>query len=86
MPDQRVITSTLRDIVQALESSGEQRPPGMILVGWSVLALYGKGDVSVLTEGGEAEDENRVTRWLGGGEVAAGWRVHIGIDERWNLF
>jgi uroporphyrin-III C-methyltransferase len=86
MPDQRVITSTLGDIVQALGSSGEQRPPGMILVGWSVLALYGEGDVSVLTEGGEAEDEKRVMRWLGGGEGAAGWRVYTGIDEKWNLF
>ena len=28
MPDQRVIFSTLKDIVKALDSNGEQRPPG----------------------------------------------------------
>ena len=43
MPDQRVIYSTLENIVTALERSGEQRPPGMIVVGWAVLSLgFGK--------------------------------------------
>ncbi|KIP06143.1 hypothetical protein PHLGIDRAFT_45410, partial [Phlebiopsis gigantea 11061_1 CR5-6] len=35
MPDQRVICSTLRDIAAALDSVGEQRPPGMLVIGWS---------------------------------------------------
>ncbi|TFK18158.1 uroporphyrin-III C-methyltransferase [Coprinopsis marcescibilis] len=85
MPDQRVLSSTLRDIVTGLEKSGEQRPPGMILVGWAAIALHGKGDVSVLDDGGEEEDEKRVARWLGA-DHAAGWRVHTGIDEKWDLF
>ncbi|KAF5332483.1 hypothetical protein D9611_005330 [Ephemerocybe angulata] len=81
MPDQRVVTSTLRDVVQALESSGEQRPPGMIVVGWSVLCLYGKGDTGVLEEGAEKGDEGRVERWLAGGR----WRVEEGVDPSWGL-
>jgi hypothetical protein len=48
MPDQRTVFSTLRDVGAALESVGEQRPPGMIVVGWSVLCLWKQGDVSVL--------------------------------------
>ncbi|KAG6873078.1 hypothetical protein C0992_009127, partial [Termitomyces sp. T32_za158] len=59
MPDQRVISSTLRDIVRAMDSIGEQRPPGMIIIGWGVLALWGEGDVGVLDEGGERTDEER---------------------------
>ncbi|KAJ2937018.1 hypothetical protein H1R20_g71, partial [Candolleomyces eurysporus] len=82
MPDQRVITSTLKDIVQALESSGDQRPPGMIIVGWSVLCLHGRGDTEVLEEGAEKGDERRVERWLG----AHKWRVDTGIDANWDLF
>ena len=78
MPDQRVLVSTLADICVALESLGAQRPPGMIVVGWSVLALHGPGDLSVLDEG-ERGDEDRVKRWLGGHR----WRVLEGIPEGW---
>ncbi|KAL1660873.1 uroporphyrin-III C-methyltransferase [Schizophyllum commune] len=80
MPDQRVVYSTLKDIVLAMESSGEQRPPGMIVLGWAVLALWEKGDVEVLEEGGENNDEERVKRWLG---EDAGWRVREGLDAQW---
>ncbi|TFK42235.1 uroporphyrin-III C-methyltransferase [Crucibulum laeve] len=80
MPDQRVVSSTLKDVVQALESNGEQRPPGMMVIGWSVLALIGKGDVAVLDEEGERDDEARVRRWLGEGKA---WRVKEGLDEGW---
>lgn len=85
-PDQRVVTSTLKDIVQALESSGEQRPPGMIVVGWSVLCLHGKGDTTVLDDGAEKDDEKRVERWLRevDGSVKR-WRVGEGIDPAWEL-
>lgn len=78
MPDQRVITSTLQSIVAALESVGEQRPPGMIVVGWSVLALWRKGDVGVLDEG-PARDSDRVKEWLGDAQ----WRVVEGLDIGW---
>lgn len=48
MPDQRVISSTLGDVCQAMEQVGEHRPPGMIVIGWAVLALFGDGDIDVL--------------------------------------
>lgn len=81
MPDQRVITSTLHSISAALESVGEQRPPGMIVVGWSVLALWQKGDVGVLDEG-PARDGERVKKWLGDAQ----WRVVEGLDIGWEGF
>jgi len=80
MPDQRIITSTLLNIAAALESVGEQRPPGMIVVGWSVLALWGKGDVGVLDEG-PVRDNERIEEWLGD----APWRVKDGLDVGWEL-
>jgi len=79
MPDQRVIECTLENVVRALESVGEQRPPGMIIVGWSVLALWAKGDVEVLNEGAEVDDTERVRHWLGGSD----WRVREGLDDGW---
>lgn len=82
MPDQRVVMSTLKDIVRALESSGEQRPPGMMVIGWSVLALNGEGDVAVLDDNGETQDEGRVRNWLGDST----WKVQEGIDDGWELF
>ncbi|KAJ7146406.1 uroporphyrin-III C-methyltransferase [Mycena epipterygia] len=83
MPDQRVIVSTLRDVVRALDSAGEQRPPGIMVIGWAVLALWGVGDVEVLEEGAEGDDESRVARWLGND---AGWRVKEGLPDDWNAF
>ncbi|KAF8079288.1 uroporphyrin-III C-methyltransferase [Lyophyllum atratum] len=87
MPDQRVVSSTLADVVRALESVGEQRPPGMMIIGWAVLALWGEGEVDVLDEGGESTDEERVKRWLRGrkGEGAK-WRVTEGLDAGWEDF
>ena len=79
MPDQRVISSTLRDIAAALESVGEQRPPGMLVVGWSVVSLWKEGDVSILEEGAEARDEDRLKTWLG----EKPWRVTEGLDAGW---
>ena len=84
MPDQRVISSTLKDVVRALESNGEQRPPGMMVIGWSVLALSGQGDVGVLDENADCDDEARVRRWLG--DATIGWKVQEGIDEGWEIF
>ncbi|KDN44947.1 hypothetical protein K437DRAFT_256812 [Tilletiaria anomala UBC 951] len=54
--DQRVIASTLEGIVAAIEHVGEQRPPGMILIGWTVLALEGEGDTTVLDDAAELAD------------------------------
>ncbi|KAF8167187.1 uroporphyrin-III C-methyltransferase [Crassisporium funariophilum] len=84
MPDQRVISSTLKDIVRALDSSGEQRPPGMMIIGWAVLALSGTGDVGVLDCDGESGDEERVQRWLGSNlHGTVGWKVREGLDVGW---
>ncbi|CCL98906.1 uncharacterized protein FIBRA_00913 [Fibroporia radiculosa] len=79
MPDQRVIFSTLQHILCALENSGEQRPPGMMVVGWSVLSLWDKGDVSVLDDAAEAQDEERLRSWLGDHR----WRILDGLDSGW---
>ena len=87
MPDQRVTSGTLSTIVQALEAGGPQRPPGMIVVGWSVLGLWGDGaagagvlDEAEGDEGARRErDERRVKEWLGGD----GWKVKEGLDEAW---
>lgn len=89
MPDQRVITSTLENIEKALDSSGEQRPPGLMIIGWTVLALWGEGDVSVLDDDGISGivgadgimelDEKRVNKWLGGKK----WHTVEGMDTRW---
>ncbi|OSX67153.1 hypothetical protein POSPLADRAFT_1164440 [Postia placenta MAD-698-R-SB12] len=79
MPDQRVIYSTLQDIATALESGGEQRPPGMMIVGWSVLSLWEKGDVSVLDDGAAERDVSRLTSWLGDRR----WRIVEGLDAAW---
>jgi len=79
MPDQRTVFSTLRDVGAALESVGEQRPPGMIVVGWSVLCLWKQGDVSVLDRGGEDVDEGRVRAWLEGKL----WRTQEGLSDDW---
>lgn len=85
MPDQRVISSTLKDIARAMDSIGEQRPPGMMVIGWGVLALWGEGDVGVLDEGGESMDKERVERWLKGKDDVA-WRVSEGLDSGWEAF
>ncbi|KAF7971031.1 hypothetical protein HWV62_22231 [Athelia sp. TMB] len=81
MPDQRVITSTLQHIAAALESVGEQRPPGMIVIGWAVLSLWAKGDMGVLDEG-LGRDDARVQNWLGDSK----WRLSEGLDEGWEGF
>ncbi|KAK9894322.1 hypothetical protein P389DRAFT_212801 [Cystobasidium minutum MCA 4210] len=86
-PDQRLVASTLEGIVSAMERVGEQRPPGMMIIGWSVLALEGKGDVEVLdgVEGLSSEeleniDRQRVDRWLAG----KGSIVREGLDASWS--
>lgn len=73
--DQRLLASTLAGIHSALAAIGEQRPPGMIMIGWSVLSLHGEnGNVDVLDDEAacagdavelERRDKARVARWLG---------------------
>ena len=73
----------LKDIVAALDSSGEQRPPGLLIVGWAVLSLHGSGDVTVLdSEVNEAKDYERVRKWLSGKP----WLVNDGLDPTWDMF
>lgn len=80
--DQRVVSSTLEGIVDALDRAGAQRPPGLVVVGWSVLCLEGEGEVSVLDdEDAERDDKDRkrVEKWLGGRR----WKVREGVPEAW---
>lgn len=86
-PDQRMVASTLEGIVEAMDRAGEQRPPGMMIIGWSALALEGKGDVEVLDGNDELSaqeleevDRARVKRWLG----PKGYIVREGLDTNWN--
>lgn len=87
-PDQRLVASTLNTIESALDRSGGQRPPGMILVGWAVLALSGDGELDVLDdaegklEDVEKRDRARVGRWLGGKEFV----VREGLGDGWEAF
>lgn len=85
-PDQRMVASTLEGIVNAMEQAGEQRPPGMMIIGWSALALEGSGDVQVLDgveglahEDVERADRKRIKRWLGD----KGWLMREGLDANW---
>lgn len=85
MPDQRVVSSTLENIVDALENTGEQRPPGLMVVGWAVSSLWENGEIDVLATGDQAIDAHveaegdkaRIERWLKGGK----WRVSEGFDS-----
>jgi uroporphyrin-III C-methyltransferase len=87
-PDQRMIASTLDGIVEALDRAGEQRPPGMIVVGWVVLALHGAGDLSILDDSRQAEtqesltlrDLGRISRW------GQGVLVRDGLSAGWEQF
>ncbi|KAI0354669.1 uroporphyrin-III C-methyltransferase [Trametes cingulata] len=79
MPDQRVICSTLKDISAALESVGEQRPPGMLVIGWCVPSLWEKGDMSILDDGADSQDGERLKAWLG----ERPWRVTEGLNAEW---
>jgi uroporphyrin-III C-methyltransferase len=80
--DQRLVASTLDGIVDAMERAGEQRPPGMMVIGWSVLALHGSGDVEVLDDQSPSEqsDRQRVERWLGGKP----WIEREGLPDGWD--
>jgi uroporphyrin-III C-methyltransferase len=78
MADQRVIFARLDTVETAVESV-EQRPPGMIVVGWAVLALQGEGHTDLLDPDRRVGDEERVNSWLG----PSGWRIEDGLREEW---
>nr|XP_019043735.1 uroporphyrinogen-III C-methyltransferase [Kwoniella bestiolae CBS 10118]OCF22665.1 uroporphyrinogen-III C-methyltransferase [Kwoniella bestiolae CBS 10118] len=79
-PDQRIIMSSLDKIEGALKKLDE-RPPGMIIVGWSVLCLEGRGKVDILddTNASEGSERGIVDGWLGGEE----YKVREGLQEGW---
>lgn len=81
--DQRILTSTLDKILVALDKCGEQRPPGMIMIGWAVLSLEGSGHVDVLEQDEsdpaqlEQNDRARVQSWLDGKDYI----MREGLDD-----
>lgn len=87
-PDQRLIAGTLETIERVLEGVGDQRTPGMIVVGWVVLALEGKGDLTVLEDAVsddsdlETVDRVRVDRWL----ASRPGVVRDGLGTEWQQF
>ncbi|CAE6516787.1 unnamed protein product [Rhizoctonia solani] len=96
MPDQRVIATSLDRVERALEREGGGRPPGMIIVGWAVVALAKSGkNAREETDGGildikgdglgpydEARDRARLEQWLGGREYV----VREGMENGWEIF
>jgi uroporphyrin-III C-methyltransferase len=90
--DQRLVASTLEGMEVAMARVGEQRPPGMMLIGWAALSLSGiNGNVDVLddeTECGsdllelERRDRNRVNAWLG----EKGYLVKEGLDDFYSRY
>lgn len=80
-PDQRLITSTLADIESAIKSV-EERPPGMMLIGWSVLALEGKGRIDILDKKDQGDEREVVEGWLGGER----WKIREGLDWGWGEY
>lgn len=71
-PDQRLIAGTIETIERVLEGVGEQRTPGMIVIGWVVLALEGAGDLDVLDDVAKEDesidelDTKRLEKWFAG--------------------
>jgi uroporphyrin-III C-methyltransferase len=80
-PDQRVILSTLANIEDALKSV-EERPPGMMIVGWAAMCLEGKGRVDILDTKEEGREEGIVEEWLQGQR----WKIREGLEGIWNEF
>lgn len=77
MVDQRAVYSRLNDMPGVMEAL-EQRPPGMLLIGWAASALWDEGDITVLDDD-PTTDDARVTKWLGGQR----YRVVEGLPSGW---
>ncbi|KAJ1302859.1 hypothetical protein OPQ81_003161 [Rhizoctonia solani] len=96
MPDQRVIATSLDRVERALEREGGGRPPGMVIIGWAVVALAkggqkagGETDGGILDIKGdglglydETRDRARLDKWLGGRE----YLVREGMEDGWDVF
>jgi uroporphyrin-III C-methyltransferase len=80
-PDQRVILSTLANIEDALKSV-EERPPGMMIVGFAAMCLEGKGRVDILDTKEGIKEEEIVEEWLQGQR----WKIREGLDGMWNEY
>lgn len=80
-PDQRVILSTLANIEDALKSV-EERPPGMMIVGWAAMCLEGKGRVDILDTQEEVVEEEIAEEWLKGQR----WKMREGLEGIWGEF
>lgn len=80
-PDQRVILSTLANIEDALKSV-EERPPGMMLVGWAAMCLEGQGRVDILDTQQQGQEEDIVDGWLEGKR----WKIREGLSGDWNEY
>ncbi|KAK4046126.1 uroporphyrin-III C-methyltransferase [Microbotryomycetes sp. JL201] len=83
-PDQRVVAATIETLSDVLKRLSPHRPPGMLVIGWSVMCLEGtdgQGDMTILddTTGGEDRDMRRVSEWLG----PQGYRVREGLGDDW---
>ncbi|WVQ95877.1 uroporphyrinogen-III C-methyltransferase [Kwoniella sp. CBS 9459] len=76
-PDQRVILSTLGEIEESLRKVDE-RPPGMMIVGWAALCLEGQGRVDILDRD-VGDEQSIVAEWLG----EDGYKIREGLDEGW---
>jgi uroporphyrin-III C-methyltransferase len=79
LPDQRIVESTLERIESAMQCVGDQRPPGMLVIGWTVPALWGKGAIHHLDENSE-DDAEKAMKWLG---ADTGWKIREGLPEGW---
>ncbi|CCG81444.1 Putative uncharacterized protein [Taphrina deformans PYCC 5710] len=84
--DQRMLLSTLENIEAAIERVADQRPPGMLVIGWCCLALEAQGNVDVTEPSGllsgEEGDRARVHSVLGD----KGYLVRDGVRQDWMEF
>ena len=80
-PDQRVILSTLANIEDALKSV-EERPPGMMIVGWAAMCLEGKGRVDILDTQEEVVEAEISEEWL----QCQRWKMREGLEGIWGEF
>lgn len=88
--DQRMVASTLSKIVQSFQIMGEQRPPGMMVIGWSVMCLDGTGQVDILDYKGKEDqeivDQKRIHDWLDGRSFIVKEGISKEFDELQDLF
>lgn len=95
-PDQRMIASTLEQIVDVMEHRipDGQRPPAMMVIGWAVLSLAGEqAGAHILDDAAACEadastdalltkDQARIATWLG----ERGYRIQEGLPLGYRRF